>query len=346
MRKYAIVIFGGNSYEHDISIVSAIVVMKELDKCNIDYIPIYISYDGIMYTGDALKDKSNYSSKKKFEVCNIISNGTYYFFKSRMRKYYVDYIIPIVHGKGIEDGTLASLLEITNLPYGSSSLETSCILQNKYLTKLILKTIDINVCPFVILNKDNYLQKISKLNKEKEYIIKPNSLGSSIGVLASSYEKLKDDILKCLKYENDILVEEKLDNLIEYINKKNNTILSFKDKYEEFSLSNEKKFLSTDNEILRKEIYDIAIKVFKKFNCRGIVRFDFLFDGKNKVLYFNEANTIPGSLSLYLFERAGFSSKEIFLKLKNISFIAFKEKNLHFNVYSESNLNKINTNKY
>ena len=151
MRKYAIVIFGGNSYEHDISIVSAIVVMKELDKCNIDYIPIYISYDGIMYTGDALKDKSNYSSKKKFEVCNIISNGTYYFFKSRIRKYYVDYIIPIVHGKGIEDGTLASLLEITNLPYGSSSLETSFILQNKYLTKLILKTIDINVCPFVIL---------------------------------------------------------------------------------------------------------------------------------------------------------------------------------------------------
>ena len=134
-KKFTAVLFGGNSYEHDISIVSAIVVMNELKKINVSFIPIYITHEGIMYTGNALLDKKNYSSKKDFVIGNFISKGSYYFFKTKNKIFNIDFILPCVHGYGVEDGTISGFFDVLNIPIACSSLSTSMIFQNKYLTK-------------------------------------------------------------------------------------------------------------------------------------------------------------------------------------------------------------------
>ena len=97
---------------------------------------------------------------------------------------------------------------------------------------------------------------------------------------------------------------------------------------------------------LKEKIQQIATKIFTYFNCTGVVRFDFLYNSKSKELFFNEANTIPGSLSIYLFTHKGYSFKEMYNLLKKVALIAYKNKNINLQKYGHDTLNKINMNKY
>lgn len=362
-KKFTAVLFGGNSYEHDISIVSAIVVMNELKKINVSFIPIYITHEGIMYTGNALLDKKNYSSKKDFVIGNFISKGSYYFFKTKNKIFNIDFILPCVHGYGVEDGTISSFFDVLNIPIACSSLATSMIFQNKYLTKKLLSELGIPSPMFKLLRKDSYINEIDTLLKEKDYIIKPNHLGSSVGVCSLNKDNIKDSLLKSFKYDDELLIEEKVPNLIEYniaicgnkneyiisdiesIKTSKKGIYSFEEKYEVFR-SNDSSFKMTIPFRLKEKIQQIATKIFTYFNCTGVVRFDFLYNSKTKKLFFNEANTIPGSLSIYLFTHKGYSFKEMYNLLKKVALIAYKNKNINLQKYGHDTLNKINMNKY
>ncbi|MGM9857904.1 MAG: ATP-grasp domain-containing protein [Bacilli bacterium] len=362
-KKFTAVLFGGNSYEHDISIVSAIVVMNELKKINIDFIPIYISHEGIMYTGNALLKKENYSSKKNFVVGNFISKGTYYFFKAKNKIFNIDFILPCVHGYGVEDGTIAGFFDLLNIPIACSSLYTSMIFQNKYITKKLLSDIDVPSPYFKLFKFDTYLNEIESLASDKEYIIKPNHLGSSVGVFSATTINIKDYFIKSFEYDDEVIIEEKIPNLIEYniaicgnkaeyivsdietIKSNKKGIYSFEDKYEVFR-SNESNFDTSIPNRLKEKIQQMAIKVFTYFNCRGVVRFDFLYNSKTKELFFNEANTIPGSLSIYLFTHKGYSFKEVYNLLRKVALFTYKNKNLKLQKYGCDTLSKINMNKY
>lgn len=323
------IIFGGNSVEHEISILSAIQASHAIDSEKYDYYNIYMTKDGCFWVGDNF-DKLETFKKEKFKHYEVTffskDNKIYLKGIKRLPKKYkepIDVILPIVHGKNVEDGSLAGFFKIFNIPYAASSVLASSIIQNKQAAKIFL---DVNNVPVIdykyvvykeyLNNKDEVLINLETL--DYPVIVKPVSLGSSIGIkIASDREELLNALTYAFKYENEVIVEKKLTNFREF----NQAILELEDGYE-LSLIEEVKninpFLTfqdkylpseTKKEIpakipkeLEEEISEISSKVAKIFKPNGVIRIDYLYDFDTGNIYLNEINAIPGSLSYYLFE--------------------------------------------
>lgn len=337
------VVFGGCSVEHEISIISAMQAIENIDKEKYDVIPIYISKDRDFYIGEALSDMDNYKDlslliknltkvtlvKKNNEFCLINVDG---FIKSTKAK--IDFVLPIVHGQNVEDGTLAGYFETIGIPYAFSGVLGSCLGQDKVILKQILENNDVPVVPYVwfydeeyINNKDNYLNQIKKL--KYPVIVKPARLGSSIGIkYVASSDEIEDAIDEAISYDSKIIVEKAIIDLNEINcsvmgNYKNievgnleevyskSDFLTFDDKYvgggkgkkgskgivntkREFNVSIDKKMV--------KDIKECSKNVFRLLELSGVCRIDYLIDTKNNKFYVNEPNTIPGSLAFYLWD--------------------------------------------
>lgn len=349
------VIFGGESVEHEVSIITAIQAMNNIDKDKYDIIPIYISKDRIWYTGKMLMEIDVYKdfnelkkyakqvtlAKTKNGFCLLKTNGL---FNKTVEQ--LDIVFPIVHGKGVEDGSLAGFLETVGIPYVGPSMLGASLGQDKVVMKQVMEANNIPVPAYTWFYDNEYLndsKKILKNLKEIGYpvIVKPANLGSSIGITLSKNEK---DVIKAIdeaiKYDNKIVVEKVIENLIEVncsvmgnneyqdtsvidevITK--NEFLTFNDKY----LGNGKKgklktsskgMVATDriipariNKKLEEEVIKYSKETFRALNLKGIARIDFLIDKKNEKVYVNEPNTIPGSLAFYLWKAKGIEYKTL-----------------------------------
>ena len=205
-----------------------------------------------------------------------------------------------------------------------------------FLSKILFKNLGINTTDWLVINKEDYAKNknnIIDIIKEKlpgDKFIKPNSQGSSIGVgLAKDDSTLLDIIEKAFLFDNYVIVEKAVKNLYELniavtkindevvlsqiekpINK--NEILSFSDKY----ISNSKSGLNNMGRQLPAKISkklqtfveSSAKLVYTNFIKKGIVRIDYLVDKKSNDIYINEVNTIPGSMSYYLWDKYSFGS--------------------------------------
>ncbi len=360
MKKTAIV-FGGDTCEHDISIVTAFLAKEEFINNKKPCLFIYLGRNGNFYYGKALNKKENYLSLKGFKrgFFKRIHNKTY--FIKGIQKEKIKDVLLCVHGNGMEDGTLGAFFDILKVPVTYCGVESSSIIQNKYLTKLILKENDIPVVNGIKINQiifKNMHFNIQTLIEDYSFplIIKPLHLGSSIGVYkCHDIEDLNKNLTLLFKLDSEILIEECISSLkefnvaivgderetfissIEEVNH-DNRILTFKDKYEEFSSTNEKEIPAIITKELADTINEYALKAFHAFSCFGVVRFDFLFDTKNEKLYLNEINSIPGSLAFYLFEDKGMSFKELINRIldsANYRYYLNKEK---ITTYDDSNL--------
>ncbi len=360
------VIFCWKSVEHEVSIVTAIQSIENLDTNKYQIIPIYISKQGIWYTGELLKNIDNYKQLDQIpmyakEVCLIKKDNEFVLQKTKgLFKYVittVDVVIPIVHGKGVEDGSLSGYLETIGIPYASSSMLGASLGQDKVVQKQLLEANGINVPKYVwfydseyTTNEDKIIADIEKL--KYPVIIKPARLGSSIGIsFANNKLDLKDSIEDAIKYDNKIVVEEVIKNLKEidcaiigdYENQEvsplaeyvtSNNFLTFDDKYlsggkKGAPKNNNGKVNTTGFEIpakiedkLAKEIQETSVKAFKLMNFKGVTRFDFLVDTKTNKVYLNEPNTIPGCLSFFFFKPMGKEYKNL---LDDLIKIAIKE---------------------
>ena len=346
------VIFGGSSVEHEVSIITAVQAMSFMDTEKYDIVPIYITKDRIWYTGHMLTDMDVYrdfDSLKKYakEVCltNINGEATLITTKGLFKKVVdkIDIAFPIVHGKGVEDGSLEGYLETIGVPTIGPSLLGAALGQDKVVMKQVLDSYKIPNPKYVWFydfeyeeNKQEITNKIEKL--KYPVIIKPARLGSSVGIkIAQNSEELNESIMDAIKYDSKILVEEVIKDLKEVncavvgnsevqetsliaLMKTNNAFLTYEDKY----LSGGKKGFKGSKGIksgsmstsefdipakldkkVEEEVKSLAIQTFKALNLGGVARIDFLIDDKNKKIYVNEPNTIPGSLSFYLFKPAG-----------------------------------------
>lgn len=359
--KKTVVVFGGNTCEHDISIVTAFLVKEEFINNKKTFLFVYLGRNGNFYYGKALDKKANYLTLKGFKKGFFKrKNNETYFIKGIIKEKIKDVLL-CVHGAGMEDGTLGAFFDVLKVPISYCGVESSSIIQNKYLTKLILKENNIPVVKGIKINqltfKDlhfNVQELIS--NYSFPLIIKPLHLGSSIGVYkCHNIEEVNKNLTILFKLDNEALIEECISSLkefnvaivgderetfissIEEVNH-DDRILTFKDKYEEFSSSNNKEIPAIISKELETEINEYALKAFKLFSCFGVVRFDFLFDTKNEKLYLNEINSIPGSLAFYLFEDKGMSFKELINKIldsANYRYYLHKEK---ITKYDDSNL--------
>lgn len=300
MKINIAVFFGGMSTEHEISCISANQAMKALDTDKYEIIPIYISKNNDLYTGDLLFDLANYydlnALEDKLDKVTLYKDGNKAYVKpiktSLLNKNIksIDVAFPVVHGSNIEDGSLAGYLEMLNIPYTSSNVLGSAVGQDKAVMKAILEKENINMVPWFILYEDDLNDKESIINKARELtyplICKPANLGSSIGIeIIHNEEELIDKITECFKYDFKVVVEKMITDLkeinisvmnidgkaeVSVIEEvfKGDELLSFKDKYESGQKSSKAKMsggskgmASTDRIIPANIDEDMRIKV-------------------------------------------------------------------------------------
>ena len=362
------VIFGGQTVEHEVSIISAIQAMENLNKDKYEIIPIYIAKNKIWYTGHPLMDVEFYKdfeNNKKYVSPVVLCTKKNEFFlqntKGLFRKELtdLDIILPVVHGNNIEDGTLAGLLETIGIPYVGSHVIGSAIGQDKVIMKQVMESASLPVVDYTWFFDNEYLEDkdtILKNIKNVGYpvVVKPATLGSSVGItLVKSEKDIESAIEEAISYDNKIVVEQAINNLIE-VNSSVlgnyefqrvtpleevmglDEILSYSGKClggSKGSKSSSKGMASTNRIIpariskkLTEDIQDTSKKVFKLFNLSGVCRIDYLIDSKNNKFYVNEPNTCPGSLSFYLWKEAGLSYSELLDEMISIAIKEYKNK--------------------
>ena len=225
------VIFGGESVEHEISIITAVQAMSFMDESKYEVIPIYISKDRNWYTGDALKDMSVYKNLNNIpnvatEVTLTRRDDVFILQKKRgLLKGVAETInvaFPIVHGKGVEDGSLSGYLESIGIPYVGPSMLGAAVGQDKVVQKQVLRANGVPVVDYVWFYDSEYQEDEEKYIKlvEKELgypaIVKPARLGSSLGIeIAHDADVLRECIEDAIKYDQKIVVEKVVENLKE-----------------------------------------------------------------------------------------------------------------------------------
>ena len=329
------IMIGGKSVEHDISLISGLQSYFAINKEKYDVIIIYLDKHNHFYTGEKYTDIHTYKEN------TVDAKDEIYFYKEGEQLYYqyirkrkkpapLDVILPVVHGYGVEDGTVAGMLELLEVPYSASRLIPSAVLQDKAVTKAVLKERQYPVLP-----SKTYYEYETIPYEEMDYpvIVKPAYLGSSIGIqVAKSELELQVAVEEAYHYTDKIIIEPALTNYKEYNCavikdhqqciasvieevKHEEDILSFVEKYEK-DLS---KLESSSNrmipaflpETLEQTIKEISISLYQYLDLNGVVRIDYLYDNQTDKLYINEVNNIPGSLSFYLFEPMGISFEKL-----------------------------------
>ena len=349
------ILFGGRSVEHDISIISGIQVINALNKDKYQIKIIYITKDNKMLMSNAFAKLETFKNGKELQkgkevtLCNI-KDKTY--IKQRKRKYQIDVFIPVLHGKGTEDGTISALLDFYNATYITSNHTASSISQDKTYTKDILRKKHLPTPRYVHFTaNDDYKDIIKTVEQKLLYpvIIKPNTLGSSIGIkIVYKKDELAYQLKDAFKYDDNIIIEEVIKNVREfncacfkYNNKfylsnieevtTKNDILTFEDKYIEnikTSTNNSRIIPAKISEELTNKIKDMTQDIYETLNHKGVVRIDYLYDNERKHLYFNEINTIPGSYAFYLFDSNSLTF-EIILDLLIKEALINKQKEAH-----------------
>lgn len=249
---------------------------------------------------------------------------------------YIDVAFPIVHGTNVEDGSLQGYLKTLNLPYVGCDVLSSAVGMDKYVMKTVLKDNDIPVldCKCYLTKDFDEPEKIMDEIEEKigyPVIVKPVNLGSSIGISkAVNRDKLYESLSTAFDYASKVLVETCIENLKEIncsvcgdvdeaeaseceepVN--GDEILSYEDKYIGGAKENGSKGMASTKRLIpanitneqREEIRKLAVKAFQCLGCNGVSRIDFMIDKDTNKIWLNEINTIPGSLSFYLWEPIG-----------------------------------------
>ena len=223
------VIFGGESVEHEVSIISAMQAMNKLDLEKYEVVPIYITKDREWYTGDMLKDIEVYTDLnliKKYakNVVLYCKNGNYVlqtkgFFKSVVKE--IDICLPVVHGTNVEDGVLQGYLQSIGVPFTGSNVYGSVVGQDKAYMKDVWKSADIPMTKYVWFYDVDYKQDSDAIMKKVgtlkyPVIVKPATTGSSVGIsVVDSEDKLFEAIDDAILYDSKIVVEEVVKNLKE-----------------------------------------------------------------------------------------------------------------------------------
>lgn len=339
------VIFGGRGLEHEMSIISAIQAMDNIDTDKYEITPIFITKDREWYTGGCLRFVDTYKDlnllKRYTKRVNLINKDGRYILQTNglIKKEVTELhlVFPIMHGSFCEDGTIQGYLNIIGIPYVGSNIYSSAVSQDKVFVKQILRANGIPVTKFVWFGERFYRNKKAELFKqidELKYplILKPATLGSSIGIeMITQKEEIDSTIERSFNLDTKIIIEEKIENVIEYncsvlltpngnITSEieeivtNKSIRTYGDKfvYEDTDESSIKRTCPAKiGDKLRKEIEFYSLSVFKMLNMRGTARVDFLYDKKNNKLYVDEVNSIPFCFSHHLWETRNISYKEL-----------------------------------
>ncbi|WKC85137.1 D-alanine--D-alanine ligase [Borreliella lusitaniae] len=350
MQKNLMLIFGGVSFEHEISCKSAYSIylaLLDLNKYNI--YPVYIDKcTGIWYLLDSVCDPPKLIN---IDILPIVSLLPGLGFFSNNKNLEIDVVFPVVHGRTGEDGAIQGVLKVMDIPCVGAGIVGSAISSNKYFCKLLLKSFNIPLVPFIGFRQYDYSldkEEVKKNIKELlgyPVIVKPSVLGSSIGInVAYSENQIESLIEEALKYDSTIVIEKFIEaREIEcsIIGNEKMKIFSpgeivvqdfiFYDYDAKYSVIpgnsivfNIPAHLET-NQFL--SIKEYTFLVYKSLELRGMARVDFFVEKKSGTIYLNEINTIPGFTDISMFAKMcshdGLQFKDLVDNLIDYAFQSF-----------------------
>lgn len=227
------VFFGGDSVEHEVSVISGIQAIAAFDKNKYEPVPVYITKGNELYAGPAMGDISRYRDipallKEGQRVFLLYDNGKCNLMKYPVKKFgnpvydYIDVAFPVVHGANVEDGSLQGFLRHYNIPFSGCDVCASAVAMDKYVTKAVCRDQGIPVLDCCLVDVKRYQreeqQVLAQVEEKLSYpvIVKPVDLGSSVGIkIAADRAELADAVTYAFDFTNRIMIEPAVVNLRE-----------------------------------------------------------------------------------------------------------------------------------
>ena len=345
------VLFGGRSVEHEISVITALQLISALDTITYEPVPVYIDIQGRWFSGEQLLERAFYrrlpGALTEVQEVTLLPNPNIGGLVHKdgeaidcAKRVPIDVFLMSFHGQHGEDGCVQGLLELAGIPYTGCGVMQGAVLMNKQVCKSVAQAIGVPVLPGAVVEKAALLHdSAGALRSVLEtpgcdrfpLFVKPNNLGSSIGIgRAKDEAELLSALLNVFRFDTQALVEPCMTEMFEVnvsvlegqppiasvveIPVASSGALTYEDKY----LRGGKKTGANEGMAaltrmidppdlpaeLREQIRDYAVRTFRALGCAGIGRFDFIVDKPSSKPYFNELNSPPGSFAFYLWEKS------------------------------------------
>ena len=342
MKKRILVIFGGQSTEHDVSCVSAANVIRCIDRSKYDVVLVGITREGRWLLTDSLEDIENGSWRSGSRLAvlspDAITHGLLITEGQQTTSLRIDICFPILHGMYGEDGTIQGFLELAGIPYVGCGVLSSAVSMDKLYTKIIVSACGIAQAKYVAEHNIDAVDPVrvaDRVEKQLPYpiFVKPANAGSSVGVsCAADRESLIAAIRNAAEVDREILFEEtivgrELECAVfsdgEASASGVGEILAANEFYDYDAKYNNAESRTVVDPVLpegkEEEIRQAALKIFRTVDAKGFSRVDFFLENGTDRVVFNEINTIPGftAISMYpmLWEARGISKEELVDKL-------------------------------
>lgn len=335
------VLYGGKSAEHEVSVHSAQAVCAALAQ-DYEVLPVFINKSGLWF----LQQECGFASETDTAITPVI-NAKHKFVTWRGEPVAADLVFPVLHGTNGEDGTVQGLLEMLDLPYAGFGVLSAAAGMDKELSKLIARDLGAPVLEYKSFSKGDAYDEADFIPMGLPLFVKPNSLGSSIGVTkVTNFKDLKPAIDLALKFENYILVEKGVENAREVfcavlgddrevitrpcgeLVKTKSGFFDYHTKYEDPGGCVAKVPADIPSE-MDALMQDYSARIFKALRGAGLARADFLLDSAG-AFYFSEINSMPGMSDTSLFPQimkaGGVDYAEILARLIDIALVRHKAK--------------------
>lgn len=353
MKKFGILlIFGGKSAEHEVSIRSAQSVYRAMDKKKYAVTLVGIDKKGFWKKVNAadfdkIAERPAMLNKIKNNVTFLFGKeGKIIFENGTVASGKIDVVFPALHGTNGEDGAIQGLLKLSNIPFVGPGIAGSAVGMDKDIMKRLLKETGIPIADFLVFNKSE-TKNIRFENVKKKLglpvFVKPANLGSSVGISKiNRKEDFKKAVSQAFRYDTKIIIEKNIsgreiecsilgnDNPIASLPGEvvsNQDFFSYTAKY----LDKKGAELLIPADLPKdtiKKIQTLAVKTFETLCCAGMGRVDFFLE-KNGEILVNEINTIPGftSVSMYpkLWEASGIKYPDLINRLIKLAIERFNE---------------------
>lgn len=327
MKQTVLLLFGGESSEHEVSIASATNVYDVIDRETYDVLPVYIDKTGgwwLLEDFDQFKDLSD-----RKQITPVFGEGVFKAGDSTLRP---DVIFPVLHGKNGEDGSVQAVAQLLHIPIVGCDMIASGICMDKIATKQVMQANGIPVAPYKIHLAGEQLPDVGEIIAELglPLFVKPSRAGSSVGVVkVHTEQEFTAAIDEAHKHDKAVLIEKGVTvREIEVSGfgtpphhqvsqagevKPGAEFYSYEDKYDAASTSSLDIPAELDEATMTK-IQNLAKKAYQLLGCKGLARID-CFLTQDGTVYVNEVNTLPGftNISMYakLWQNQGVSGTQL-----------------------------------
>ncbi len=334
-RLQVLVLFGGRSGEHEVSLRSARSVISQLDQQKYVILPVGVTHDGRWLTGEgALSRFERRETTGLVPVAFIAEPGNWNLYRWEVGKALaveqrVDLVFPLIHGTFGEDGTLQGLLDLMEIPYVSCGVLASSVGMDKGIFKDVMRAHGIPVVDWLIVTGGQIADDLDSILRRCEGLgpyplfTKPANLGSSVGISkCRSRSDLLEGLMDAARYDRRVLIEKGIDGREIEVSVLGNDdpdasvpgevipgdeFYSYRAKYLD---DTSRLIIPAELDVsVADDIRRLAVESFKALDGAGMARADFLLERGTNAIYLNEINTLPGftSISMYpkLWEASG-----------------------------------------